>query len=39
MWVPGGMMYAVAAVVLIARYLEQEEKKAQQRIDRQLRAS
>ena len=39
MWVPGGMMYAVAAVVLIARYLEQEEKRAQQRIDRQLRAS
>jgi cytochrome c oxidase assembly factor CtaG len=39
MWVPGGMMYALAAIVLIARYLEQEETKTRQQIDRQLRAS
>ncbi len=26
MWVPGGMMYALGAVVLLARMLEQEEK-------------
>jgi len=25
MWVPGGMMYALAGVVLLARFLEQEE--------------
>ncbi len=39
MWVPGGMMYALAAIVLIARYLEQEEKKTRQRIDQQFQAS
>jgi cytochrome c oxidase assembly factor CtaG len=27
MWVPGGMMYALAAVVLLARYLDREEKR------------
>jgi putative membrane protein len=26
MWVPGGMMYALGAVALLARMLEQEEK-------------
>jgi hypothetical protein len=29
MWVPGGMMYALGAVVLLARMLEQEERAAQ----------
>jgi len=27
MWVPGGMMYALAAIVLLARLLDYEEKK------------
>ena len=26
MWVPGGMMYALTAIVLLARFLDQEEK-------------
>lgn len=29
MWVPGGMMYALGAVALLARMLDQEEKKAE----------
>jgi putative membrane protein len=28
MWVPGGMMYALTAIVLLARFLEQEESHA-----------
>jgi len=30
MWVPGGMMYALGAVVLLARLLEQEEKQVEE---------
>jgi putative membrane protein len=30
MWVPGGMMYILAALILLARYLAQEEKRAMQ---------
>jgi cytochrome c oxidase assembly factor CtaG len=28
MWVPGGMMYALTAVILLARWLQQEEERA-----------
>jgi cytochrome c oxidase assembly factor CtaG len=27
MWVPGSMMYIVAALILVARWLQQEESK------------
>ena len=35
MWVPAGMMYIVAIVVLLARWLNQEERRQEQREDRQ----
>jgi putative membrane protein len=35
MWVPGGMMYALSGVILLARLLEQEEKQVAQAVQDQ----
>jgi putative membrane protein len=39
MWVPGGMMYAVAAIALLASLLEREERKTAHMIAEQLGSS
>lgn len=38
MWIPGGMMYVVAVIILVARLLEQEEKRVRQAVEHDLRS-
>ncbi len=38
MWIPGGMMYALAAVALLARLLDWEEKKTSREVSGEIRS-